>query len=91
MSEAELIIGKHHFIQVKGASGTQHGVHCIRCGMDLWKKCVRCNNTIVPLSADDRRVGSRSYCTPQCRRAGALERKKEERARRKAEKKARTK
>lgn len=88
---AEIIIGDHHFVQVVGANGTRHGLHCTRCGMDLWKKCVRCAVTIVPLNDDDRRVGRRVYCTPQCRKRAARERKMKERADRKAEKEARTK
>lgn len=87
----ELIIGHHHFVEVKGQNGAIHGLHCTSCGMDLWRKCARCAVTIVPLNDDDKRAASRSYCTPKCRRAMALERKKAERARRKAEEEARTK
>lgn len=87
----ELIIGHHRFVEVKAASGTIHGLHCVRCGLDLWRKCVRCGVTIVPLNDDDKRAARRAYCTPQCRRAGALKRAKEKRARRKAKKEARTK
>lgn len=74
---AELIIGQHHFIQVVGASGTDHGLHCIRCGMDPWRRCKRCSVIITP-TKDSNQVGRRTYCTPQCRRKAAAERRKAE-------------
>lgn len=84
MTDGELRIGSHHFVPVRAPSGTFHGLHCIRCGLDCWRRCRHCSSIVHPLREDDHGFGNRAYCTDQCRRAARSERAKARRAERKA-------